>query len=131
MVLTGTLIIGLLCSNKDAPTEIGIENKNQMIITAHIVPNGMAPEEPAKTKKKFNPKTIANKIPGTKTGVKIMLIFQFSPPKNLYKYPETYEEIALKATNKINMKVDNEPLLDGDNKPNKEKIIVTKLMKRT
>ena len=83
MVLTGTEIIGLLLARSDPNTDNGTEITNQITTIANIVPMGMAPEELTYIKKKFKNMKIPKRTPGTKRGVRIMFIFQFSPPKNL------------------------------------------------
>lgn len=61
----------------------GNEMANQISTIASMVPAGIAPEEPALIKKKFKNMIMRNKSPGTSVGVKSILTFQFSPPKNL------------------------------------------------
>ncbi|KAH3683857.1 hypothetical protein WICPIJ_005174 [Wickerhamomyces pijperi] len=67
----------------DPNTEQGTEITTQMATMAITVPKGMAPEDPALIKKKFNPMKQPKIIPGINNGVNNMFNLQSSPPKNL------------------------------------------------
>lgn len=85
LVLTGTSNNGLFDAMIDPTTDNGIEMTNQMTTIATIVPTGIAPDESTEIKKKLRNTNTANKIPGTRTGVRSKFNFQLSPPRNLYK----------------------------------------------
>ena len=56
---------------------------NQIETMAIIVPIGTAPDECSNIKKKLRKTKTEKMVPGTNNGVRIILVFQSSPLKNL------------------------------------------------
>ena len=79
LVRTGGSTLLARKPSHDPANDRGTEMMNQMRMMTSMVEKGTAPDEPLAQRNRFNRKKTAKTIPGTKSGVRMMFSFHFSP----------------------------------------------------